>query len=425
MGVKALQQRYNGVAILLHWALALLLLFQLGLGWALEDLPHATLFIAFQFHKSIGILILVLSLARLLVRLVVPRPAPVEGAPAVKLLVSAVHLGLYAVMILGPITGWIIVSTARVKLPTLLFGTIPLPHLPLGAAWNEPAETIHGLIGWLLAGLVVLHVAGALRHHLLRDDVIGRMMPAALSRRPALSVAVVVALAACVAAFLTGSWRYQGHAELPKPSQPLPTPGSTPDVPAAPTPTPEASASPEPTPSPSASPTEAAAAVPVRSWKVAAGGTLGFRTVYSGETINGRFTRWTADIQFSPDDLAHSKIAVDVDLASVSSGDSERDDTLKGDDFFGIAAHPKARFTATRIRKQGAGYVADGTLALAGATKPMPVAFTLKIDGDHAQASGTASVKRLAFGVGKGQWSDASTIPDAVAVTFRFAADAK
>nr|WP_315382160.1 YceI family protein [uncultured Sphingomonas sp.] len=420
--MAGLKQRYSGIAILLHWTLALLLLFQLGLGWSLEDLPKSSLFVAFQFHKSVGILILVLSLARLLTRLFVARP-PAEGAPALKLLASVVHWGLYGVMILGPITGWIIVSTARVKLPTLLFGTIPLPHLPLGAAWNEPAETIHGLIGWLLAGLFVLHVAGALRHHLLRDDLIGRMMPAAVSQRPALSIAVVVALAACVSAFFAGSWRYKGHAEVPTPSAPLPTPGSTPELPAAPAPTPEASASSAPAPSPSASATDAA--MPVRSWKVAPGGTLAFRTVYSGETINGRFARWTADIQFSPDDLAHSKIAVDIDLASVSSGDSERDDTLKGDDFFGVAAHPKARFTAARIRKQGSGYVADGTLALAGATKPMPVSFTLKIDGDHAQASGTATVKRLAFGVGKGQWSDPSTIPDAIAVTFRFAADAK
>jgi len=421
--VAKLTERYSGIAILLHWALALLLLFQLGLGWALEDLPNATRFTAFQFHKSVGILILVLSLARLLVRLAVPRPAAAEGAPAVKLLAGAVHWLLYGVMILGPLTGWIIVSTARVKLPTLLFGVVPLPHLPVSPALNVPAETLHGLIGWLLAGLFLLHVAGALRHHLLRDDLIARMMPAAVGRRPALSIAVVVALAACVAAFLTGSWRYRSHAETPLPSQPLQSPVSTPDAPlAATTPAPEPGASPTPSPSPSASATDAA--LPVRSWKLVPGGTLGFRTVYSGEAINGRFTRWTADIRFSPDDLAHSKIAVDVDLASVSSGDSERDDTLKGDDFFGIAAHPKARFTATRIRKQGNGYVADGTLDLAGASRPVPVRFTLKIDGDHAQASGTATVQRLAFGVGKGQWSDASTIPDAVAVTFRFAADA-
>lgn len=417
--MAGLRERYSGIAILLHWTLALLLLFQLGLGWALEDLPRSTMFVAFQFHKSVGILILVLSLARLLVRLVVPRP-PAEGTLPLKLVAGAVHWALYGVMILGPLSGWIIVSTARVKLPTLLFGTIPLPHLPLGSAWNQPAETIHGLIGWLLAGLFLLHVAGALRHHLLRDDLIGRMMPAGVARRPALSIAVVAALAGCVAAFLAGSWRYRGHAEVPAPSQPVPAPGSTPEVAPAPTPSPAASPAPSPSPSPSGT-----AAVPVRSWKVAPGGSLGFRTVYSGEAINGRFARWTADIRFSPDDLAHSKIAVDIDLASVSSGDGERDDTLKGEDFFSVATQPRARFTATRIRKQGSGYVADGTLALAGVTRPMPVAFKLIIDGDHAQASGTATVKRLAFGVGKGQWSDPQTIPDAVAITFRFAADAK
>lgn len=420
--MAVLRERYSGIAIVLHWALALLLLFQLGLGWSLEDLPNSTRFVAFQFHKSVGILILVLSLARLLVRLIVPRPGA-EGAPALKLLAAAVHWLLYFVMIVGPITGWIIVSSARVKLPTLLFGTIPLPHLPVSHAWAEPAETIHGLIGWLLAGLFVLHVAGALRHHLLRDDLIGRMLPASLGRRPALSVAVVVALLACLGAFAAGLFGYARAGG----KTPAPAPVASPTPAEAPTPVPEASAAASPTPSPSASASAAAtdAAVPVRSWKVAPGGTLAFRTDYSGEAINGRFTRWTADIQFSPDDLEHSKIAVDVDLASVSSGDSERDDTLKGDDFFGVAAHPKARFTATRIRKQGSGYVADGTLALAGASRPVPVAFTLKIDGTHAQASGTATVKRLAFGVGKGQWSDPGTIPDAIAVTFRFAADAR
>src|SRR5204863_348284 len=55
LSVAGLKQRYSGIAILLHWALALLLLFQLGLGWALEDLPKSSLFVAFQFHKSVGI----------------------------------------------------------------------------------------------------------------------------------------------------------------------------------------------------------------------------------------------------------------------------------------------------------------------------------------------------------------------------------
>lgn len=416
-------ERYSTAAIALHWALALLLLFQLGLGWALEDLPRSTRFAAFQFHKSVGILILVLSLARLAVRLTVQRPAAAEGSPAVRALASAVHVLLYGIMIVGPISGWILVSTARVKLPTLLFGFIPLPHLPVAMGMHAPAEVIHGLIGWLLAGLFALHVAGALRHHLLRDDLIGRMMPAALARRPVLSVAVVAALAACATAFFAGSASYRGAGAAEAPpvvASPSPDAAATPDP--APTLLPS---SPSPSPSVAPAPTPTVPVTAVRRWRVLPGGTLGFRTDYSGEAINGRFTRWTADIQFSPEDLPNSRIAVDIDLASAVTGDSERDDTLRGDDFFGVAAHPRATFTASRIRKQRTGYVADGTLALAGVSRPVPVRFTLVIDGDRARASGSATVKRLAFGVGKGQWSDTATIADAVAVSFRFDAAAR
>ncbi|MHA6720977.1 YceI family protein [Sphingomonas sp. RS6] len=427
--MQILAKRYHGVAILLHWALALLLLFQLGLGWALESLPDSTRFAAFQFHKSVGILILVLSLARLMVRLMVRRPAPVRASPAAQMLVSTVHALLYAVMIVGPISGWVIVSTARIKLPTLLFGVVPLPHLPVARTWNLPAETVHGLVGWLLAGLFLLHVAGALRHHLMRDDVIGRMMPAMLGRRPLLSVAVAAALGACVLAFFAGnmSFRSGQAAASPKPAQsdsavtaptPIAEPSASPTLAVA-SPTPAAS------PSPSPSPTATGAPMPLRRWQVTPGGTLGFRVDYSGEAVQGRFASWTADIRFSPDDLSGSSITVDIDLASVGTGDSERDETLKGDDFFGAAAHPKARFTATRVRRQGDGYVADGTLALAGASRPLAVRFDLSIDGDKARASGTATVRRLAFGVGKGQWSDSSTVADAVSVTFRFNAVAR
>jgi polyisoprenoid-binding protein YceI len=299
-----------------------------------------------------------------------------------------------------------------------------------------PAEAIHGLVGLLLAGLFVLHVAGALRHHLLRDDVIGRMMPAALGRRPWLSAGVVLALAGCAAAFVAGNAGFR-RAGATAPGQPAPAAASAavapaPAAPSAAVPLPVVSpspgASPTPSASPSPSPSPAAtngAAMPLRDWRVQSGGTLGFRADYSGDAIEGRFARWTARIRFSPEDLAGSRIDVDIDLASVASGDSERDDTLRGEDFFAVAAHPRAHFAATRIRRQGRGYVADGTLALAGASQAVPVRFDLVIDGDRARASGSATVRRLAFGVGKGQWSDPATIADAVAVTFRFDALAR
>lgn len=72
-------QRYSRLAIFLHWAIAALLAFQIAVGWALEDLG-ARGFALFQWHKSIGISILLLTFARIAIRYWKPRPAPVEGA---------------------------------------------------------------------------------------------------------------------------------------------------------------------------------------------------------------------------------------------------------------------------------------------------------------------------------------------------------
>lgn len=192
--------RYSSAAIFLHWTLALLLMFQLSLGWRLEGLQGLPQFVAYQLHKTIGLSILLLSLARLALRLMVRRPAPARMSPPLAFLAGAVHALLYVVMIGGPITGWILVSTAKVKVQTMFFGVIHWPHLPLGAGWHEPAEGAHSLLAWLLLGLVVLHVVGALRHHLMRDDLLARMMPRAIRGRSTHGLLAIVAILAILGA---------------------------------------------------------------------------------------------------------------------------------------------------------------------------------------------------------------------------------
>ena len=426
--------RYSAMAIALHWALAVLLLFQLSLGWRLEAFaPGLGQFAAFQLHKSIGILILLLSLARLAIRLMVRRPPPFAGPRPQMWLASAVHVLLYVVMIAGPITGWILVSTARIQLPTLLFGVIPWPHLPLGRAWHAPAESLHAIIGWLLAGLVILHVAGALYHHARREDLVGRMLPRALAGRGAVSAALLVALLGISGAFVAARlWSFP-EAPAAAPAEPAQAaiPGNesalanaaeamnaaAPANEAAPANQAVAVAeAPAPDPSPDAS----KAATP---WRVEAGGKLGFRADYSGSPIEGGFKRWEADIRFGPDDLAGSRISVTVDLASVDSADSQRDAMLTGDGFFDVATHPRARFRSTSIVHRGGNrYRAPGTLSLHGQSRPVTLDFTLDIDGDTAQAEGSATLNRTAFGVGTGEWAATDGIADPVSVTFKFSA---
>lgn len=400
--------RYSAAAIVLHWALALLLAFQLGLGWRLEDLPKGLAqFTAFQLHKSVGILILLLSLARLAVRLVKPRPVPVRDKPAAMLLAKTVHVLLYVAMIGGPLAGWVLVSTGKVRLQTMLFGTVPWPDLPLGPGWNEPAAALHSALGWLLAGLIALHVAGALRHHWLRGDFLGRMLPG-----PAWSVGL--ALAGLAAAYAASTfWSFAGPATV--------VPAPAPQI-ASPMPSPRPSSE---TPSPTPSPSETASPAPEQAskWLLQGGGRLTFQAAYAGTPVNGSFGKWDADIVFSPGDLANSRIRVTVDLASVNTADGERDEMLRSDSFFAAATHPRAIFTASRFTAKGGGrYVANGTLSLHGQQRPLALSFDLKIDGDQASASGSARLNRLSYGVGSGEWASTDPIADGVTIAFRLKA---
>lgn len=408
--------RYSRIAIILHWAIAALLLFQIGLGWGLEDLPKGMAqFAGFQFHKSVGIAILVLSLARLIVRLFKPRPAAVVTSKPQALLAGAVHFALYAVMIVGPLTGWIIISTSKIKLQTLLFGTIPLPALPVGQALHEPAESLHGALGTVGVLLIALHVAGALYHHFKREDLLGRMLPSSIITHKAIGIAAGIAIVVGLLAMVAGRTMTFG-ATSPAPAAVASQEAPTSDVAVEPS-------EPAVLASPSEIASEAAPGVKAAPWKLEKGGHLGFTAQYSGTAIDGSFARWDSRIVFDPEDLPGSSIKVTIDLSSVQTGDGERDDMLKGESFFGTATNPNAQFASTSIRESGAGrYVANGTLSLHGKTRPMAVRFNLKIDGNRATASGTASLQRLSFGVGQGEWSSTDQIADAVAIDFNLRA---
>ncbi|WP_447930648.1 YceI family protein [Sphingopyxis fribergensis] len=406
-------QRYSYTAITLHWLLALLLAFQIALGQTLEGSNSPELFTRYQLHKSVGIAILLLSLARLAVRLATPRPPASEGPAWTRTLASIVHWLFYLVLILGPITGWLLVSTAKIQVPTLIFGVIPWPHLPVGHGWHEPAEAIHGVLARLAIALFALHIVGALRHQwLLGKPELQRMIPFA---RDKAVVAAIGALALIIGAFTVG--------KLVSPDRSRPTAEKriTPVVPAS-SAAPVVPAATEAEETPTAETVETTdASQPIADWTVASGGRLGFTARWNGEAVDGRFSRWRAAIRFSPDELAKSTISVTVDLASADTGDGQRDDSLRSSDFFDAGAHPNAVFTARDIRHLGGErYEARGTLDLRGASKPATLRFTLRIEGDRARVAGTARIDRTAFGVGQGEWAATDAIAAGVDIAFSF-----
>jgi cytochrome b561 len=218
------RDRYTRVAILLHWAIAALIIFNLCVGFFMESWPPPIRFVALMLHASSGLTVLALTVARVLWRLVNdPPPYPAAMRAWERHAAHVAHFCLYVAMVLMPLTGWAILSahsppgsrgaalefTLRPALPpgvtagatppkgmpsgpppTLkLWGAVPMPAIaPIEAIGREPGGVApqhqlheefvdwHSVGGYLLLGLLVLHVAGALKHQFIdRQSEFARM----------------------------------------------------------------------------------------------------------------------------------------------------------------------------------------------------------------------------------------------------------
>jgi cytochrome b561/polyisoprenoid-binding protein YceI len=414
--------RYSRTAMALHWLIAMALAFQIGIGWGLEDLS-AKGFALYQLHKSVGITILLLTLLRIIVRYWKPRPAPAEGG-VTGTLAKAVHAGLYLFMLGGPLTGWALVSTAKVKVPTLLFGVVPLPHLPLPQAGHQLFEGAHGLLAWSGIALLLLHVAGAVRHQwLIGDGLLWRMVPGRST------LAILALMLSVPAAFLMGQVAIRSAASAPAAVSEAGEGMTSNSV--APPSAPEA-AIPENTVNAAtadnavaavANTVEEAVVTPLSVWTVQPGGRLTFSVGNDGTSIDGGFSRWTAAIVMDPERPETADIRVEIDLASASVGDPTQTEMLANDEFFAVAAHPRAVFVAKGAERTGKGYSARGTLTLKGVSRPQTIRFTLTGSGTTRQVEGAASIARTSFNIGTGE--SGTGLDPSVSVRFTFAAKSK
>lgn len=154
-------------------------------------------------------------------------------------------------------------------------------------------------------------------------------------------------------------------------------------------------------------------------YRMSAGSSLQFTSSYDGESFDGFFARFTPTIHFDPDDLAAGRMDVRIDLASASTGHEERDEVLVGEEFFDAGGDGVAHYSAVGFRALGGGrFVADGMLTLRGTRLPVALEFTWT-PGPRPVLDGVATVRRLDFGVGAGEWADTSLLPDGVKVTTR------
>jgi cytochrome b561 len=179
MNLKNPDQRWGAVSQAFHWLIVLLLLAQGTVGLLMGDMARGPDKIAvFAFHKSVGITILALALARLLWRLYAGRPAPVPGTPLwQERMASLMHGLLYALLFAVPISGWVMNSATG--FPLQWFGLSNLPSIaPHDRDLHEFTESLHEWLFWLLIALAAAHAAAAVYHHLFqRDATLARMLP--------------------------------------------------------------------------------------------------------------------------------------------------------------------------------------------------------------------------------------------------------
>jgi cytochrome b561 len=158
-----------------HWVSAVLVIGLLALGTYMVQLVQdpAERFDLTQTHKAIGVVVLAFTVVRLCLRVVATMPRN-ERAPLL-LAAKATHAGLYALLLLLPLSGWLMATTTPVRVPTVVFGLFALPYrLPPDLAMYRLAHAIHVTAAISLALLVFLHGAAAMAHALRGRRSVGR-----------------------------------------------------------------------------------------------------------------------------------------------------------------------------------------------------------------------------------------------------------
>lgn len=370
--------RYTAIAIALHWAIALLILGNVAGGLFMHNLPNSSpiKFDIYQLHKSFGLSILILSLLRLGWRLGHKAPALPQATPDWQRFgARAAHWAFYGFMLIIPLTGWAMVSVSPLEIPTYLFGVIPVPHLPFfsgvadRAGMEDLFAEVHEYLAFAMLALLALHVGAALKHRFAdKDNVLQSMAPAKTSEWVGFAgIFAVLGLGAVVYAM-------------------APTQGAVAPV----------------SPASLSSQTAPTSTGQSSNWIVNyEASRLGFSGSENGNSFNGAFNDYSAEINFDPDNLETSRISVQVVARSGTTGDSTRDSTMMGKEWFDRDNFSTANFISDDIRAAGEGaYEAHGVLTIKDFSKDIVLPFTLGIDGDNAKAQGGVELIRTDFGLG-------------------------
>ena len=172
-------QRYTGIAMSLHWLIALMILLSLGVGLYMVELKLSpTKLQLYSWHKWAGVTIFALVVIRCVWRLThTPPPLPADLPRWQQLVAETTHYVLYALMIAIPLTGWLMSSAKGFQ--TVYFGVLPIPDLiTKNKELGETLNLVHRYLNYTLIAIIAAHIGAAIKHHFIdKDDVLRRMLP--------------------------------------------------------------------------------------------------------------------------------------------------------------------------------------------------------------------------------------------------------
>ncbi|NDW47622.1 cytochrome b/b6 domain-containing protein [Ruegeria sp. PrR005] len=402
MQLSNTDRSYGGVTKTFHWLTALLILTVIPVGWIANDLAHAVTDPSipsteadiaraawlFSLHKTLGVTVFFVALARIAWALTQAKPGLLNADKRAEAMAAeTVHWLLYGSLVLVPLSGWIHHAATEGFAPIWWPFGQSLPLVPKDTALAAVTAGLHQVLQWVLVVSLALHVAGALKHHVIdRDETLRRMLPGRNAApqppaHPQSTSPLVAALVIWAAALGCGAWlgmfdrgESSGYAQ----------------------------------------------GVPLESvasdWTVTEG-TLEITVTQLGNPVTGSFADWTAAIRFEERETpgAAGDVAVTIAIGSLTLGSVTAQ--AMGPDFFDASVFPTAEFLADLYRTE-VGYEARGTLTLRGTTVDVTLPFDLDMDGNTAKVSGTVTLNRLDFGIG-GNLPDESSLkfPVTVAVS--------
>ncbi|WP_193140690.1 cytochrome b/b6 domain-containing protein [Meridianimarinicoccus sp. MJW13] len=387
---------YGNVTKMFHWLTALLILTAFPLGMIANSWPYdssqALLVkgVLFSLHKTVGVTVFFVALARILWALTQTKPHPLHPDRRIEhFMAELVHWLLYAGLILVPLSGWIHHAATTGFAPIWWPFGQSLPFVPKDDAVAHVFEGWHLVFTKVLGIAVLLHIVGAVKHQVIdRDLTLARMLPGRVeagrdsgehSRSPFWMALMIWAVAMTAGTAL--GWPRAAQTESPA-------------IALAPAPV----------------------APAATGWTVQ-GGTLGLSVVQFGADVEGSFSDWSASIAFDPEapgpDLG--TVAVDIAIGSVTLG-SVTAEAVKPE-FFDAAQFPTARFTATLRAGDDGRYLAEGTLSLKGADVPVTLPFDLTLTGDTAEMTGQTTLDRRDFDIGTATYKDEATLGFPVTVS--------